>query len=102
MGSKSIAGALLLSLLTPLPALLAQANNLPATPTTGASAPTPAPAAPGDEEGGRVIVTDVPIEENIMPTSRPTSSVYGTDTSILDTPRNVTIISREQLSAIDI
>lgn len=47
-------------------------------------------------------ISDVPIEENIMPTSRPFNSVFGTDDSILTTPRNVTIISREQLTAIAI
>jgi outer membrane receptor for monomeric catechols len=47
-------------------------------------------------------VSGVAIEENIMPTSRPFGSVYGDDRSILDTPRNVTIISREQLDAISI
>ena len=44
----------------------------------------------------------VPIEESILATTRPISSVYGTDRSILDTPRNVNIISREQLDAIGI
>lgn len=47
-------------------------------------------------------IDEIPIEENIMPNSRPFNSVYGTDRSILDTPRNVTIISREQLDAIAI
>ena len=47
-------------------------------------------------------IEEIPIEENIMPTSRPFNSVYGTNRSILDTPRNVTIISREQLDAIAI
>ena len=45
---------------------------------------------------------DVPIEESILATSRPINSVYGTDRSILDTPRNVNIVSREQLDAISI
>ncbi|MFP4540917.1 MAG: TonB-dependent receptor [Opitutales bacterium] len=45
---------------------------------------------------------EVPIEESILPTTRPFNSVYGTDRSILETPRNVTIISREQLDAISI
>ena len=44
----------------------------------------------------------VPIEESILATTRPITSVYGTDRSILDTPRNVNIISREQLDAISI
>ena len=95
MSKKSIIAGLSLFLL-PLPGILAQGVNLPNADSTG---DTPG-SAPGNAE--RVIVTDVPIEENIMPTSRPTDSVYGLDTSVQDTPRNVTIISREQLSAIDI
>jgi len=47
-------------------------------------------------------VTEVPIEENIVPSSRPFNSVFGTDRNIVDTPRSVTIISREQLDAISI
>ncbi|MGJ8639757.1 MAG: TonB-dependent receptor [Opitutaceae bacterium] len=45
---------------------------------------------------------NVPPEERILPTTRPFVSVYGTERNILDTPRNVTIISREQLDAISI
>ena len=47
-------------------------------------------------------VNAVPVEEQIVPTSRPFNSVFGIDRSILDTPRNVTIISREQLTAINV
>lgn len=47
-------------------------------------------------------INEVPIEQQILPTSRPFNSVYGTDRGILDTPRNVTIISREQMNAIGI
>ncbi|RCL35366.1 MAG: hypothetical protein DBX01_02480 [Puniceicoccaceae bacterium] len=60
------------------------------------------------QEEEEVIVLDevdadsVPIEESILATTRPITSVYGTDRSILDTPRNVNIISREQLDAISI
>jgi len=49
-----------------------------------------------------VTADDVPIEESILATTRPITSVYGTDRSVLDTPRNVNIISREQLDAISI
>jgi outer membrane receptor protein involved in Fe transport len=62
----------------------------------------PVLAADQPQKLKEVVVRDVPIEQDILPTSRPFSSVYGTDLSIMDTPRNVTIISREQLSAIDI
>ncbi len=48
------------------------------------------------------IATEVPVEEVIIPSSRPISSVYGNDLNVLETPRNVTIISREQLDAIAI
>lgn len=47
-------------------------------------------------------VSDVPIEQQILPTSRPFQSVFGTDDNILDVPRNVTIISRAQMDVIDI
>ena len=47
-------------------------------------------------------VKDVPIEQQILPTSRPFNSVFGTDDNIVDVPRNVTIISRQQLSDISI
>lgn len=47
-------------------------------------------------------INEIPIEENIMPNSRPFDSVYGDARSILQTPRSVTIISRAQLDAIGI
>jgi len=66
------------------------------------------PFASAQEAEGEIIdleefrVNDVPIEESIVPSSRPFNSVYGTDRNIVDTPRSVTIISREQLDAISI
>jgi outer membrane receptor protein involved in Fe transport len=78
----------------------AQTTNAPPAVTGGTNAPAvtlePAPAT------DRIIVEGIPIEEQIVPTVRPFNSVYGTDRSIIDTPRNVTIISREQLDAINI
>jgi outer membrane receptor protein involved in Fe transport len=49
-----------------------------------------------------IVVTAVSPEQSIMPTIRPSSSVYGIDVSVLDTPRSATIISRTQLSQINI
>ncbi len=66
------------------------------------------PAAPADTTGGETVkmdafkVTDVPIEQQILPTARPFSSVFGTDDNIVDVPRNVTIISRAQMDTIGI
>ena len=36
------------------------------------------------------VIEGIPLEETVVPTARPFNSVYGTDRSILDTPRNVT------------
>jgi len=73
----------------------AQSTNTPAA--------TPAPAATSPEAvTNRVLVEAIPIEEQVLPTARPFNSVYGDDRSIIDTPRSVTIISREQLDAISI
>lgn len=47
-------------------------------------------------------VGGVPLEKQILPTSRPFGSVFGTDDNIVDVPRNVTIISRQQLNDISI
>ena len=47
-------------------------------------------------------VNGVPISKQILPTARPFNSVFGTDDNIIEVPRNVTIISRQQLSDISI
>jgi outer membrane receptor protein involved in Fe transport len=47
-------------------------------------------------------VNGVPISQQIMPTARPFNSVFGMDDNIIEVPRNVTIISRQQLSDISI
>jgi catecholate siderophore receptor len=63
------------------------------------------PAIPAAEETVKMEkfeVNSVPIEQQILPTSRPFNSVFGTDDNILDVPRNVTIISRQQLTDINI
>lgn len=69
-----------------------------------ATAPAKETAKPADEitTMERFAVTGVPIEQQILPTSRPFNSVFGTDDNIIEVPRNVTIISRQQLSDINI
>lgn len=61
-------------------------------------------AAVGDEvvKLEKYQVNDVPVEQQILPTARPFDSVFGTDDNIIDVPRNVTIISRQQLNDISI
>ena len=69
-----------------------------------AALPAGAAAKPGDDitTMQKFEVTGVPIDQQILPTSRPFNSVFGTDDNIVDVPRNVTIISRQQLSDINI
>jgi catecholate siderophore receptor len=77
-----------------------------ATPTTAQTTAAPGPAPASSTEAAVQMeafnVNDVPIEQQILPTARPFTSVFGTEDNILDVPRNVTIISRAQMDAIDI
>jgi outer membrane receptor protein involved in Fe transport len=78
----------------------ASSTQPPAGTATRVSPQTTEPAPSGSMS--KIVVNAVPPEENILPTSRPVNSVYGIDLPVLDTPRSATIISREQLSQIDI
>jgi catecholate siderophore receptor len=81
------------------------------TSTTTAAAP-PASATPTTAQtqaaAGEPVkmatyqVNDVPIEDVILPNARPLTSVFGTEDNIIDIPRDVTIISREQMDTIGI
>jgi outer membrane receptor protein involved in Fe transport len=62
----------------------------------------PGPSTEQAENMSAFQVTDVPIDLQILPTSRPFNSVFGMDDDILDVPRNVTIISKAQMDAINI
>jgi outer membrane receptor protein involved in Fe transport len=67
--------------------------------------PTPIDAKPASDEVlelEKMSVNGVAPEKQILPTARPFNSVFGTDDNIIDVPRNVTIISRQQLSDINI
>jgi catecholate siderophore receptor len=69
------------------------------------TSPSPTPAK-GDtsNELNQVVVTgaQIPLNEAIVPTVRPTDSVFGLDQNVMDIPRNITIISRAQLDDISI
>ncbi|HEY1765851.1 MAG TPA: TonB-dependent receptor plug domain-containing protein [Opitutaceae bacterium] len=78
----------------------------PSTPST--QVPTAAQTASTPASGEQAVqmekyqVNDVPIDQVILPNARPFTSVFGTEDNIIDIPRNVTIISREQMDVIDI
>ena len=70
------------------------------------SAQTTPPAAPAADEVLELerfkVTSGVAVEQLVLPIARPFNSVFGTDDNIVDVPRNVTIISRQQLSDISI
>jgi len=100
----------MLSLATLSPTLMAQtASPAPAADTAPTTAtPTPAQTQGAAPASGETVqmeafkVSDVPTEQVILPNARPFNSVFGTDDNIIDVPRDVTIISREQMDTIGI
>jgi TonB-dependent Receptor Plug Domain len=72
-------------------------------PLIRAQVPNPSPS-PNDTKLEQVVVTgaQIPLNEAIVPTVRPTSAAYGLDQNVMDVPRNITIISRAQLDDVDV
>jgi len=73
------------------------------------SAQTTPPVDNSEPPKGEVLVLDpfridsgVAPEQLVLPIARPFNSVFGTDDNIVNVPRNVTIISSQQLSDINI
>lgn len=59
----------------------------------------------GADQGAKreeIIVNGVPPAENIMPTQRSNSSIYGLDLNVMEIPRSTTMLSTEQLQAVNI
>src|ERR1035438_8840265 len=70
-----------------------------------AEAASPANATEGPSaaaEVSEVVVNGVPFKETVLPTRLSTSSVYGLDLSVMDTPRNTTLLSTTQLETLNI
>ncbi len=53
-------------------------------------------------EVGEVVVNGIPYHETVLPTRMSSSSVYGINLSVMDTPRNSTLISTAQLETLNI
>jgi outer membrane receptor protein involved in Fe transport len=49
-----------------------------------------------------VVVNGIPYRETVLPTRMRSSSVYGLDLSVMDTPRNTTLLSTTQLDTLNI
>ena len=84
--------------LVPVPA---KAQSAPPAAPAQASEPAPAASTPPAERE-EIIVNGVPPAENIMPTQRTNTSIYGLDLNVMQIPRNTTMLSSEQLQAVNI
>ncbi len=49
-----------------------------------------------------IVTSPIDPNESVLPNDHPFNSIYGYQTEILDTPRNVTVISKTQLEAISL
>ena len=47
----------------------------------------------------KTVVEGLPLDETVLPTARPLSSVMGDDRSIIETPRSVSLITKAQMEA---
>ncbi len=61
-----------------------------------------APDATPSTEAAEVVVNGIPYKETVLPTRLPSSSVYGLDLNVMDTPRNTTLLSTTQLQTLNI
>ena len=71
----------------------------PASPPPTTTTPSGASSANAAEDQKvttleKYTVSDVPLEEQILPTVRPIDSVYGDDRSIIDIPRSVSSVNK--------
>jgi outer membrane receptor for monomeric catechols len=72
----------------------------PQPPAAAAVQPAPAGAAPDAAQGAAITkleqytVSDVPIEDQILPTVRPVDSVFGDAANVLDIPRSVSMVNK--------
>jgi catecholate siderophore receptor len=79
---------------TLLSAILAAASDPISAQTSATAAAEPNPNV---VQMGAFDVSDVPVDQLILPTARPFTSVFGMDDNIMDVPRNVTIVSQQQM-----
>ena len=67
-------------------------------PATQSISPTAKPST----EVSEVVVNGVPYKETVLPTRMSSNSVYGIDLSVMDTPRNTTLLSTTQIETLNI
>jgi outer membrane receptor protein involved in Fe transport len=57
---------------------------------------------PDTAELNEIVVNGIPYKETVLPTRLSSSSVYGLDLNVMDTPRNTTLLSTTQLATLNI
>ena len=62
----------------------------------------PASTLPPHGEIPELVVNGIPFHETVLPTRLSSSSVYGLDLNVMDTPRNTTLLSTTQLETLNI
>ncbi len=80
--------------------VLALAAGLPGAALAAESAADQIKTSP--TEVGEVVVNGIPFKETVLPTRLSSSSVYGLDLNVMDTPRNTTLLSTTQLATLNI
>lgn len=85
------------------------AAALPAAAQAQTAAAAPAPANPPansskgpSTEVSDVVVNGIPFRETVLPTRLTTSSAYGMNLNVMDTPRNTTLLSTTQIETLNI
>ena len=78
------------------------ANTSTTTPTTATT--STATTAPINSSGDldEIVVNGIRRGDLILPTTVTSTSAYGLDLGVMDTPRNTTVISKAQLDALNI
>lgn len=68
--------------------------------------PPPAPPKPNAAKAAtdlsEVVINGIPYRETVLPTRLSTSSTYGLNLNVMDTPRNTTLISATQIETLNI
>jgi hypothetical protein len=73
----------------------------PAQALAADAAPASSPAAT-DATANEVVINGVPYRETVLPTRLKNESTYGIDLSVMETPRNTTLLSTTQLETLNI
>ena len=73
-----------------------------ALPVSAFAEDAPIPTAKGATELSEVVVNGIPFKETVLPTRLSSSSVYGLNLGVMDTPRNTTLLSTTQLETLNI